>query len=131
MLNNRSRTSRSTSKRLQRRRSEVAEQTFGRVCETGGSRRSHVRGLVNVTKRYLMAVAAHNLGRILRKLTGVGSRALHGVGGPFGGRRPLWWGRRTGCGRPWWSWGRESGHGRSRHAAGGRCGKSGSTSTGG
>jgi len=60
VLNNRSRTSRSKSKRLQRRRSEVVERTFAHVCETGGSRRSHLRGLVNATKRYLLAVAAHS-----------------------------------------------------------------------
>ena len=39
---------------------------------------------MDVTKRYLIAAAAHNLGRILRRLTGVGKpRALQG-----GGRRP-------------------------------------------
>lgn len=118
VLNNRSRTSRSKSKRLQRRRSEVVERTFAHVCETGGSRRSHLRGRVNVTKRYLLAVAAHNLGRILRKLTGVGKpRSLQGVGGPFFGRRRLMWGRRTGWGRQWRDWARGSGHERSRNAA--------------
>jgi Transposase DDE domain len=66
-------------KALQRRRSEVVERTFAHICETGGSRRSHLRGLVNVTKRYLIAVAAHNLGRILRQLTGIGKpRCLQG-----------------------------------------------------
>jgi hypothetical protein len=38
--------------------------------------------LVNVSKRYLIAVAAHNLGRILRKLFGIGKpRVLQGEGG--------------------------------------------------
>ena len=78
-LNNRRRMKRSKGKALQRRRSEVVERTFAHVCETGGSRRSHLRGLVNVTKRYLIAVAAHNLGRILRRLTGIGKpKALQG-----------------------------------------------------
>jgi hypothetical protein len=37
--------------------------------------------LANVTKRYLIAVAAHNLGRILRKLFGVGKpKVLQGSG---------------------------------------------------
>jgi transposase len=77
--NNRQRVKRAKSKALQRRRSEVVERTFAHICETGGSRRSHLRGLVNVTKRYLIAVAAHNLGRILRRLTGVGKpRSLQG-----------------------------------------------------
>lgn len=72
ILNNRARTKRSKSKALQRRRSEVVERTFAHLCETGGCRRSYLRGLTKVTKRYTIAAAAHNLGRILRKLTGVG-----------------------------------------------------------
>jgi transposase len=80
--NNRRRVQRAKSKALQRRRSEVVERTFAHICETGGSRRSHLRGLVNVTKRYLIAAAAHNLGRILRCLTGVGKpRVLQGTRG--------------------------------------------------
>jgi transposase len=118
VLNNRSRTGRAKSKRLQRRRSEVVERTFAHVCETGGSRRSHLRGLVNVTKRYLLAAAAHNLGRIVRKLTGIGKpRALQGVGGSFlrGGR--LLWGQTAGWGRRWWDWVRGSGRDGIRRAA--------------
>jgi transposase len=86
VMNNRRRMGRTKGKDLQRRRSEVVERTFAHVCETGGSRRTHLRGLANVTKRYLIAAAAHNLGRILRRLIGVGKpRALQGaVGGPSG-----------------------------------------------
>jgi hypothetical protein len=80
--NNRQRVKRAKSKKLQRRRSEVVERTFAHICDTGGSRRSHLRGLINVTKRYLITVAAHNLGRILRRLTGVGKpKVLQGAGG--------------------------------------------------
>jgi transposase len=80
--NNRRRMARPKGKALQRRRSEVAERTFAHICETGGSRRSHLRGLVNVTKRYLIAAAAHNLGRILRRLTGTGKpKTLQGGAG--------------------------------------------------
>jgi Transposase DDE domain len=83
-LNNRCRMKRPKGKAMQRRRSEVVERTFAHICETGGSRRSHLRGLVNVTKRYLIAVAAHNLGRILRRLTGIGKpKALQGSAGGF------------------------------------------------
>ncbi|MDB5310926.1 MAG: Transposase domain protein, partial [Gemmataceae bacterium] len=71
-MNNRRRMARSKGKALRRRCSEVVERTFAHLCEAGGSRRSHLLGLKNVTKRYLIAVAAHNLGRILRRLTGVG-----------------------------------------------------------
>lgn len=82
LRNNRRRMKRAKGKALQRRRSEVVERTFAHICETGGSRRSHLRGLVNVTKRYLIAAAAHNLGRILRTLTGIGKpRCLQGGGG--------------------------------------------------
>jgi IS5 family transposase len=72
VLNNRRRTSRDKSRKLQRLRSERVERSFAHVCDTGGARRSWLRGLVDVTKRYLITVAAHNLGRVLRKLFGVG-----------------------------------------------------------
>jgi len=72
VYNNRRRVLRSKSKHLQRRRSELCERTFAHVCDSGGARRSCLRGLINVSKRYLLAVAAHNLGRIMRKLFGVG-----------------------------------------------------------
>jgi transposase len=69
-------------KRLQRRRSELGERSFAHVCATGGGRRSWLRGLENVTKRYVVQVAAHNLGLLMRKLFGVGTpRALHGAAG--------------------------------------------------
>lgn len=79
---NRRRVRRAKGKQLQRTRSELCERTFAHVCDSGGMRRSWLRGLVDVTKRYLMAAAAHNLGRILRKLFGIGKpRALQGSGG--------------------------------------------------
>jgi len=79
---NRRRLKRAKSKRWQRRRSELCERTFAHVCDSGGMRRSWLRGIAKVTKRYLIAVAAHNLGRILRKLFGVGKpKALQGEGG--------------------------------------------------
>jgi len=72
VINNRRRAGRAKAKQLQRRRSELCERSFAHVCDTGGLRRSWLRGLVDVTKRYLIGVAAHNLGRILRSLFGVG-----------------------------------------------------------
>jgi transposase len=82
VYNNRRRVKRAKSKSLQRRRSEVCERTFAHICDSGGMRRTWLRKLVNVTKRYLIAAAAHNLGRILWKLFGVGKpRALQGEGG--------------------------------------------------
>ena len=79
---NRRRIKRAKSKRWQRLRSELCERTFAHVCDSGGMRRSWLRGVAKVTKRYLIAAAAHNLGRILRKLFGVGKpKALQGEGG--------------------------------------------------
>jgi transposase len=70
------------SKRLQRLRSERTERSFAHVCETGGGRRTWLRGLKRVSKRYLIQVAARNLGLILRKLFGVGTpRSLQGLCG--------------------------------------------------
>jgi transposase len=66
--------------RLQKQRSEKVERTFAHVCETGGARRSWLRGLGKVSKRYLMQVAGHNLGVIMRQVFGRGTpRSLQGV----------------------------------------------------
>jgi transposase len=72
VLQNRARTQRAYGKQLQRLRSELVERSFAHVCDTGGGRRSWLRGLENVRKRHLLAAAAHNLGLILRKLLGAG-----------------------------------------------------------
>jgi transposase len=81
---NRQRIRRDKGKQLQRLRSERCERTFAHVCETGGMRRTWLKGFVDVTKRYLIATAAHNLGRLLWKLTGVGKpRSLQGLAALF------------------------------------------------
>ncbi len=81
-LRNRRRIKGRRSKRLQRLRSELVERSFAHVCETGGGRRTWLRGLVKVTKRYVVQVAAHNLGLLMRKLLGIGKpRRLQGGGG--------------------------------------------------
>jgi transposase len=72
VTNNRHRTQRAYGKRLQRRRSEVVERGFAHVCETGGGRRSWLRGIDNVRKRHLLGAVSHNLGLVLRKLLGTG-----------------------------------------------------------
>ena len=79
---NRRRVKGDRSKRLQRLRSEYVERSFAHVCETGGGRRTWLRGLEKVTKRYLVQVAAHNLGLLMRKLFGMGKpRTLQAAGG--------------------------------------------------
>lgn len=79
---NRRRVKGARSKRLQKKRSELVERSFAHVCETGGARRTWLRGRKNVSKRYLMQVAAHNLGVVMRALFGVGKpRVLQGAAG--------------------------------------------------
>jgi transposase len=76
---NRRRTKTEKNSRLQRLRSERVERSFAHVCETGGARRSWLRGIEKVHKRLLMTAAARNLGLVMRKLFGVGKpRVLQG-----------------------------------------------------
>lgn len=68
-------------KLLQRLRSELTERSFAHICETGGARRCWLQGMAKVTKRYLLQVAARNLGLIMRKLLGMGTpRGLQSEG---------------------------------------------------
>jgi transposase len=77
---NRRRMRRTKGKRLGKLRSERVERSFAHVCDTGGMRRSWLTGMTDVTKRYRVAAAAHNLARILRKLFGIGKpKALQGL----------------------------------------------------
>jgi transposase len=73
VYNNRRRTRRTKSKRLQRKRSERVERSFAHVCETGGARRTWLRGKEKVKKRYLIAAAARNLATIMRLLFQIGT----------------------------------------------------------
>jgi hypothetical protein len=87
--NNRRRVRGARGKRLQRLRSEYVERSFAHVCESGGARCSWLRGLAEVSKRYLMQVAGHNLGLLMRKLFGVGTpRGLQGACAALVG--PIW-----------------------------------------
>lgn len=67
-------------KRLQRRRGEILERTHAHLYETGGMRRTHLRGHPNILKRLLLHVCGFNLGLVMRKLFGFGTpRALQGL----------------------------------------------------
>src|SRR5665647_1552826 len=57
-------------RQVNRWRSERCERTFAHVCETGGGRRSWVRGQTNVSKLHTLKCAAYNLGLLLRKVWG-------------------------------------------------------------
>jgi transposase len=86
-------------KALQRLRSEKTERSFAHVCETGGSRRTWLRGLAKVRKRYAMAAAARNLGLLMRKVFGIGKpRVLQPGGSPGGGSKGGGGGKGSGSG---------------------------------
>ncbi|MEO1201024.1 MAG: transposase [Pseudomonadota bacterium] len=72
VLNNRARIKRDKSKAFQRLRSERTERSIAHVCDTGGARRTWLRGIANISRRYPMTAAAHNLGLVMRKLFGLG-----------------------------------------------------------
>jgi len=59
-------------KALMRRRGEVIERSFAHCYETGGMRRTHLRGHGNILKRLLVHVAGFNLGLVMRALVGIG-----------------------------------------------------------
>jgi transposase len=64
---------------LMRRRGELIERAFAHTLETGGMRRTHLRGHDNIAKRILVHVAGFNLGLLMRKAFGVGKpRCLQG-----------------------------------------------------
>lgn len=82
VTNNRRRVRGKRGRALQRERSEKVERSFAHVCETGGCRRTWLRGIEKVRKRYLIAAMARNLGTIMRALFGIGTaRSLQGEGG--------------------------------------------------
>ena len=65
---NRRRTGTDKGRRLQRLRSERVEGSFAHVCETGGARRTWLRGIEKIQKRHLLVAVARNLGLIMRPL---------------------------------------------------------------
>src|SRR5213594_1596549 len=66
-------------KRLLRCRGEYVERSFAHVYDTGGMRRSHLRGHQNILKRLLVHAGAFNLGLLMRKAFGCGTpRGLQG-----------------------------------------------------
>jgi hypothetical protein len=56
-----------------RRRAEIVERSFAHTLDRGGMRRTWLRGRENVHKRYLVRVAGHNLGILMRLLIGAGT----------------------------------------------------------
>jgi len=68
-------------RQLNRWRSERCERTFAHVCETGGGRRTWLRGQTNVSKAHTFKCAAYNLGLLLRKVWGL-RKPRSGADGP-------------------------------------------------
>jgi transposase len=60
-------------KRLLRLRGERVERSFAHLYETGGMRRTHLRGHPNILKRLLIHAAGFNLSLILRRVLGIGT----------------------------------------------------------
>ena len=66
-------------RRLRRRRAELAERSFAHHYETGGIRRTHLRGHDNILKRLLIHGGGFNLGLAMRQCLGIGTpRRLQG-----------------------------------------------------
>ena len=66
-------------KRLLRKRGELVERSFAHIYDTGGMRRTHLRGHENILKRLLIHVCGFNLGLVMRKVFGHGTpRGLQG-----------------------------------------------------
>jgi len=65
--------------RLLRCRGEYVERSFAHVYDTGGLRRTHLRGHHNILKRLLIHAGAFNLGLLMRHAGGCGTpRGLQG-----------------------------------------------------
>ena len=66
-------------RRLMRRRGETIERSFAHLYDTGGMRRTHLRGHTNILKRVLIHAGGFNLGLLMRQLIGLGTpRGLQG-----------------------------------------------------
>ena len=73
------------SQALQRLRVEYTERSFAHAYETGGMRRTHLRGHDKIYKRLCIHGGAFNLGLVMRKITGRGTpRGLHSLQSAFG-----------------------------------------------
>jgi transposase len=68
-------------KQLQKLRSELTERSFAHMYDTGGMRRTHLRGRENILKRLLIQAVGFNLALMLRKSYGMGKP--RGLGNGF------------------------------------------------
>ena len=90
--NNRRRVRSEKGKQLMKKRGELAERSFAHVCETGGGRRTWLRGLAKVQLRHLLLSMAFNLGVMMRKLFKMGTpRSLQGLQSRLVLLLTTWW----------------------------------------
>ena len=76
---NRRRMSGRRGKDLQKLRTELTERSFAHMYETGGMRRTHLKGQKNILKRLLFHAIGFNLALLIRKSCGIGKpRTLQG-----------------------------------------------------
>jgi transposase len=76
---NRRRVAGARGRRLMRRRGQFVERSFAHLYDTGGMRRTHLRGHANILKRLLVHAGAFNLGLLMRTAFGRGTpRGLQG-----------------------------------------------------
>jgi transposase len=73
VYNNRARLRSGVGQQAMRKRAELVERSFAHILDRGGLRRTWLRGRENVHKRYLIHVAGHNLGLLMRLLIGAGT----------------------------------------------------------
>src|SRR4051794_15279729 len=73
VYNNRTRLRSEVGQQAMRQRAELVERSFAHILDRGGMRRTWLRGRENVHKRYLIHVAGHNLGLLMRLLIGAGT----------------------------------------------------------
>lgn len=60
-------------KKLLKKRGMHLERSFAHLLDAGGARRTTLRGLENLNKRFKVAAAIYNLSQLMRKLWGVGT----------------------------------------------------------
>ena len=76
---NRRRAGGARGRRLMRRRGKFVERSFAHVYDTGGMRRTHLRGHANILNRLLVHAGAFTLGLLMRTAFGQGTpRGLQG-----------------------------------------------------
>lgn len=80
VYNNRRRVRSDRGRQLQRDRGEKLERSNAHLYETGGMRRTHLRGHDNILKRLTVHAAGFNLSLLMRAMIGIGKpRAIQGL----------------------------------------------------